>query len=46
MTDDQTLQQLREQHSTEQPPVDLEVNTDHSDADATAARIVSHFGLT
>jgi hypothetical protein len=46
VTDVQTLQQLREQHGIEQPPVDLEVNTDHSDADATAARIVSHFGLT
>jgi hypothetical protein len=46
VTDVHTLRQLREQHGIEQPPVDLEVNTDHNDADATAARIVSHFRLT
>ncbi len=29
----------------EQPPVDLEIDTDQSDPASTAARIVAHFGL-
>lgn len=46
LTDVETLRSLRHglQH-VEQPPVDLEVDTDVSSAEQTAQAIVEHFGL-
>jgi hypothetical protein len=40
-----TLRRVAAQPAAEQPPVDLDVDTDHSSAEATAALIASHFHL-
>lgn len=47
LTDVATLRQLRSyRDGVEQPPVDLAVDTDTSNAEQTAALIVERFGLT
>jgi chloramphenicol 3-O-phosphotransferase len=47
LTDVATLRQLRNyRDGVEQPPVDLEIDTDTSTAEQTAALIVQRFGLT
>jgi hypothetical protein len=45
LTSVQTLRRLAAQPPAEQPPVDLDVETDDSSADASAALIASHFHL-
>jgi chloramphenicol 3-O-phosphotransferase len=40
-----TLRRIAAQPAAEQPPVDLDVDTDHSSAEASAALIASHFDL-
>jgi hypothetical protein len=40
-----TLRRIAAQPAAEQPPVDLDVDTDHSSAGASAALIASHFHL-
>jgi hypothetical protein len=40
-----TLRHLAHERTAEQPPSDLEVDTDHSSAEASAALIASHFHL-
>lgn len=47
LTDVRTLRRLRnDRHSFEDPPVDLEIDTDTSVAAETAVLVAAHFGLT
>ena len=47
LTDLDVLRSLRrDREDVEQPPVDLQVDTDASSAERTAAVIIEHFGLT
>lgn len=45
LADVPTLRRIAAQAAGEQPPVDLDVDTDRSSAEATAALIASHFDL-
>jgi hypothetical protein len=45
LTDLDTLRRLRHRDDAEQPPVDLQIDTDTSDADRSAAAIAAHFNL-
>jgi hypothetical protein len=40
------LRRVRSEPAPEQPPVDLEIDTERSDPEASAATIVRHFGLS
>lgn len=47
LTSLETLRRLRSgEPAAEQPPADLEIDTDHCDADGSAALIAARFGLT
>jgi len=43
--DPSSLARRRGEPIPEQPPVDLEIDTDHTDPRASAVRIVDHFAL-
>jgi hypothetical protein len=46
LTSISTLRRLRSQPAGEQPPADLDIDTEQSDPAKSAARIVEHFGLS
>jgi hypothetical protein len=46
LTSISTLRRLRSQTAGEQPPADLDIDTEHSDPSTSADRIVEHFGLS
>ena len=46
VTDVAFLRRVADGPPVEQPPADLEIDTEHSDPDASAATIVAHFGLS
>jgi hypothetical protein len=41
-----TLRRLRSQPAGEQPPADLDIDTEHSDSSTSADRIIEHFDLS
>jgi hypothetical protein len=46
LTSTSTLRRLGSQTAGEQPPADLDIDTEHSDLTTSADRIVEHFGLS
>ena len=46
LTSISTLRRLRSQPAAEQPPADLDIDTEHSDPCTSADSIIEHFGLS